>query len=235
MAGGLRLCLLALAVMTGYVPHATAHKEITCLTFDKDFSGQYGVWTEVIGQVIHDGIGASGRCAYFTGGDGYINIPRFKSAYDAWSQFSMSLWYKRVSDYHMVLLNTEMCGDRPALKILFSPYSGIQVSLRLTNGFTSIYGVGNYQVWNHVVMSWDGKQISLYMNGTLVDSARFGGDGDRMYNSRCDLTIGTVPPHSSPVLGKYNGFLDQVCFYRVGLSSNEVQYLYNHPSTTNLP
>ena len=40
----------------------------------------------------------------------------------------------------MVLVNTEMCGDRPALKIVCFRGHAIQVDLFLNNNWSSVFG-----------------------------------------------------------------------------------------------
>lgn len=76
--------------------------------------------------------------------------------------------------------------------------------------------------WNHIVGTWDGTTISIYVNGVL------GGTTDTYTGSLSDhnnIEIGRLMGNSYNI----NGQVDDLRIYNRGLSHNEVLSLYTHP------
>ena len=80
------------------------------------------------------------------------------------------------------------------------------------------------QNWHHVLQTWDGNKLSLYLNGIL----------DHSLNAPGTLVAGNQPLRigggsisgSSPFY--FNGYIDDVRIYNRPMSSEEVSKLYNY-------
>ncbi|NTU46678.1 DUF2341 domain-containing protein [Candidatus Roizmanbacteria bacterium] len=100
-------------------------------------------------------------------------------------------------------------------KILFSGYSGTWVSSSTTN-----YVVPS-NTWSHiVVVLTQGKSISFYLNGNLIQT-----------NTISFITVpATTAFHIGAGAGSsqaYNGYLDDFRIYNRALTTSEIQTLYN--------
>lgn len=70
-------------------------ESITCLTFEEGFVASKGLWLYNRGVELNSG-GISGNCAFFDStNNSKLELPYFSNALDKFSQFSMSLWFKR--------------------------------------------------------------------------------------------------------------------------------------------
>ena len=80
---------------------------------------------------------------------------------------------------------------------------------------------GNLNEWTHLVGTFDGQNVILYMNGVFVDASAFSNVTTISYNNSSRY-IGTFSSGSSPFIGT----IDEVCVYNRALSSAEIQQLY---------
>ena len=80
---------------------------------------------------------------------------------------------------------------------------------------------GNLNEWTHLVGTFDGQNVILYMNGVLADSSAFSAATTISYNNSSRY-IGTFSSGSSPFIGT----IDEVRVYDRALSSAEVYKLY---------
>ena len=74
--------------------------------------------------------------------------------------------------------------------------------------------------WHHVVGTYDGREIRIYMDGILKSSKRFNGriaDQPSFYK-----LAGFGPPATT-----WRGYIDDLMFYKRTLSQSEVSKLYN--------
>jgi hypothetical protein len=97
-------------------------------------------------------------------------------------------------------------------------YAGAEYVTELTGG-----------QWYHLVGTYDGTDINLYLNGVKVGTGAGGNAID--YGAYTNaLTLGS---YRSSVLGGtqfYNGLLDEVQLFGYGLTENQVRGLYNKGS-----
>ena len=74
-------------------------KGLTCVTFDLGwdfFEASHGVWLSHENVTIVPNCGISGNCGRFDSSDGSnLQLPYFSNAFDQFSEFSMSFWFKR--------------------------------------------------------------------------------------------------------------------------------------------
>jgi len=94
-------------------------------------------------------------------------------------------------------------------------------------------GTLNVNTWYHIAVTRIGTVVTFYVDGTalttnqpLVLNQVFNGTGNGNFH---DLTIGAYDPLStanSTVHGWFNGFLDEVCIYNLGLTQNQILVIY---------
>jgi hypothetical protein len=73
--------------------------------------------------------------------------------------------------------------------------------------------------WNHIVLTYDGLNIILYLNGVEIISERDDSGVPRNIN---DIFIGNL----------FYGSIDEVAIYDRILTTNEVQNHFNYPGFT---
>jgi hypothetical protein len=85
--------------------------------------------------------------------------------------------------------------------------------------------------WHHVVGTYDGATVNIYVDGVAGTSGALTGLIDS--NSGYPLCIGSINGDSSATCqtSTFNGILDEVRLYNRALSANEVKGLYNSAST----
>lgn len=207
-------------------------REITCFTFDKGFGGTFHEWVKVM-NVTRVSTGCKhGSCAYFNGLKSALEIPRFKSAFSSFRKFSVSFWYRRMRENPSVLLSNGQCTDDATIKVMGYFHGDVKATLRTTSGTQSGKVRMSILAWHHMVVTYYGKKMRMYVDKKLVSQGKLTG---RLYNSRCSLSLGAKPVNSSPIIGYYRGYIDQLCLYRTKLSPADVKKLYNNPSMVNLP
>lgn len=82
-------------------------------------------------------------------------------------------------------------------------------------------------VWHHVVITRHGNVTSLYIDGVSVASAA---DSRNYFNSNQDITFGgndNFDVFNGANTSRLDGYMDELGFWRRGLSSSEVSTLYN--------
>ena len=166
----------------------------------------------------------NGQAFSFDGVDDYVEIAHDPSlAFD--SAVSISLWFNanRVTGTAQTL-----AGRSPAVS------EGWQLDYTANGGliFWVATGFGNAESvqttpplagdWHHVVGTWDGATIRLYLNGVEVGSTPQTGTMDTSTNSI--LTIGAA---NRPVIFHFDGLIDEVQLFDRGLTSAEVLAIYN--------
>ena len=116
--------------------------EITCVSFD---AGRRGIKATkrayvLVIHVFRDRSAVVGRAGRFDG-TGRLEIPRFTSAYAAWSQFGVSFWYKRDSSGNtgrQELVSNSFNAD-PSISIGSDP-GLINARLVTNGGVAQMYG-----------------------------------------------------------------------------------------------
>ncbi|MDP3940909.1 MAG: DUF2341 domain-containing protein [bacterium] len=185
---------------------------------DSSGNGNSGTWT--------GGATASSAAKFASGitldGNGdYVAVAN-SSVYKLASNFTLSAWIKTGTSvaatgtifstnttknfgYDMEVLNTGI--------VEFDIGPGTQIS---TNGSTNLHD----NTWHHVVGTYDGSVMVLYIDGNQV--SRRNVTGSVTYNATA-LHIGT----SGAINNYFNGVIDEVRIYNRGLSADEVANLYN--------
>ncbi|KAK2166916.1 hypothetical protein NP493_1297g00005 [Ridgeia piscesae] len=173
-----------------------------------------------------------GSCAFFDGLKSSLEIPRFKSAFSAFRAFSVSFWYKRTRETPAFLLTNGQCADDASIEVMGLFHGDIKATLKTTSGTHSGKVRMSPLEWHHMVVTYYGNTMRMYVDKKLVSKGNLKG---RLYNSKCSLSLGAKPVNSSPIIGYYRGYIDQLCVYRTKLSAADVSKLYNDPSLVKLP
>ena len=97
--------------------------------------------------------------------------------------------------------------------------------------FTSADGFAINQ-WHHVAMTSDGSTIRGYVDGVMLPGAISLTGVSIPNDPAAPWTIGGHPAAGPYGQHYYEGLIDEVGFYQRGLSTTEVQSLYNQPTNT---
>jgi parallel beta-helix repeat protein len=184
-------------------------------TWTKDYAGSnHGT---VSGATWNTTGGYDGRGAYrFNGTNIYVTIPD-NPLLETMNRLSISVWFKPIStsDNKYVLYKE--------LSYLIRPNSG-NVFTRLYNStggtttLTSTRTIGTD--WNHVVVTYDGSTIRMYINGTQdPTTTAFTG----AIQNGASLIIGG---DTSAVF--FNGSIDEVMIFNRTLSADQILLLYQN-------
>ncbi len=148
--------------------------------------------------------------------------------------FSLSLWAKADfvtgMDRTLIAKSTGPNASDQVWAIAFVSGSGLRFRLRaagnayaINTGPSSLFG----GQWYHIVGSYDGAQMRLYLNGSLMGSAN--ASGSIGLNPQSPASIGALSTGAQP----FSGWIDDVRIYDRALSDAEVmELLMEQMSTT---
>jgi len=188
-----------------------------------DYSGEGNNGT-TYGGVTYGAEGKFNTALEFDGVDDYVSVPDSDSL-DITDAITIEAWvYREFEDNNV---HEVVCkGSDSGHKGYRLDFAGPRVRFRLGNGSDWI-GVESLseispKTWYHVVGTYDGSIIKIYVNGEEENSI---------------VMEGTVQSSSFSVfLGQYvvngiylfDGKIDEVCIWERALSPTEVQILYNN-------
>jgi len=168
--------------------------------------------------------GKSGSGLQFDGVDDVVTVPNSASL-NFTGPFSMEVWIKPsavqsnlypkviAKQNHYVFHITQSLPSALVLNLFNA--SGLQQTGSNENALAS-------GVWNHVVMTYNGSYVSMYVNGTQLTT------NNKLITSLSPMTeeavgIGKYPTSATP----FNGSIDEVGLYNRSLSAAEVLAHYN--------
>ncbi|MDD4027356.1 MAG: DUF2341 domain-containing protein [Candidatus Shapirobacteria bacterium] len=134
------------------------------------------------------------------------------------NNFSASFWFKAStrSSYQSIIGEGLDNGWG-----VFLNSSGTELFFRINNTSstsTSVSVVPN--TWYHVVVTYDGNHMRIYLNSNMANSIEKTGNLTHIGNG---IGIGRIPDRSYPL----NGTVDDIRLYNYSLPETEVQKLYN--------
>ena len=133
-----------------------------------------------------------------------------------------SQWVQNVFSNSTLLCYVEPSGANKVFKIYWGPTT----SNPLVSSTTL-----QIRVWYHVVLTWDGSNIKLFVNGTEEDSQ----SKTTINNSTQTLSIGAFSnPTQTGFNGEIKGYIDEVSVFNTALSSSDVSDIYNSGTPTDL-
>jgi len=178
-------------------------------------------------NIIVDYFGFHGRSAYFNGNSASIEIPALSNR--QFNAFGLSLWFRRVGTGRGIqgLVHNGDCRQFGSIHVY--SYDQNDVSVEVTTIYENIT-IGakpaSYNDWHHVVLSYDGAFIQLFIDNVLVSTVAASGP---TVLASCPLLFGHN--YVSDVIGLtggwFNGYMDNICFYNHAFSVSQVNDLFN--------
>lgn len=177
------------------------------------------------------GGGKFGRGVSLDGVSGYVDIPD-DSTLDGMSAFTVSMWVKidQVGLNGSIILGKDSNPGNESYRITQLGYnSKLHFNIKTTNNGWYSAGTGvdsttslQNGIWYHVVATYDGSYVRLYINGNLEATGSQAISGN-IYDGMSPLRLGY------PVGGAAytDGTIDEVRVYNRTLFPSEVADLYN--------
>lgn len=159
---------------------------------------------------------------------GYVNLSGLSlSSYD---NFTMSIWVKCTSSGEMYLTHERVGSPDYRTAIVIRGGSAIRILTYVNSTFylvDSAVTIDRY-VWNHIVVTFSGSataSVSVYLNGKIYNTGSL-----TRYPSYQAPTfyLGAYAPSTT---SKLVGYMDDVRFYDIALTADEVMNLYKSYAT----
>ncbi len=154
--------------------------------------------------------GKAGYALYLNGTNAYIDFAR--DSYKSGNNVSVAFWFKK-SNITEALKYFVVCSDFGIWTE--TGKAGIAISLPSTN---SAGGNITANAWVHLVGTYDGTNIKLYLNGILIKTTYHPGT---ISDPNRNLTLG--------YFGSYwAGIIDDLFIYNKALNQTEINQLYSY-------
>lgn len=167
-----------------------------------------------------------GKCADFSGVQQYIEYDDFL---DGWNNFTFAFWAKRDVDsagYERIISKTGNTDYDYDYVIQIETADKIQNIMHNQLGVmqstvdTNAIKVGG---WNHYVVTWDGVNVRIFINGTLKTKAAK--TLSTLYNDVSKWNFGRM--YAGAYYYGFNGRIDEVWVKRTNLSETQINLLFN--------
>jgi hypothetical protein len=192
-------------------------------------------WTfeEDSGEIVKD-VSGNGRDGKLSGairtkdGDGYaLSLDGFddhvdfsdNAALGVGGALSVETWIKPMREAHgeAVLMGEGFDNSpMPGTSALLTYYNGENVYWYIGNGGNGIRAPLKFRQWNHVVATFDGKHMWLWING------RKAADRESKFTKVTPRGVFRVGASGSSLAEKFLGLLDDVRVYNRALSADEI-------------
>lgn len=214
-------------------------KNNTTLTFkNKVYNG--GV-SDVVTTIVPTYDSNNYGSIYFNGvsvltGDG-LYLPTSDTSTDISDYVTLSAWFKKTSynnSYVECPAAKGYLGGGGSQAFTFYILNN-SVYARLTTttgaGYTDIGTNYSINVWNNVVLTYDGADLKLYLNGALANSAAKTGpimNSTQPFNIGCQHNAGYFPSSAPAKTSEFfKGYISNVLVYNKALTQAEVSQNYN--------
>ncbi|MBF0229047.1 MAG: C39 family peptidase [Desulfamplus sp.] len=197
-----------------------------------DESGSGNAGTVIGARLTKDRFDNINSAYYFDGNGDYINV--LDSSTLRTNQVSISVWVNpaNATKWHQVITKRFDEYDSPWNSFIISTTStdtykkwifGVSTDGKSEGGIIDPNFLSANQ-WTHIVGVYDGSNIKMYINNTLVGTKIK--TGNILYSS-LSMRIGaaTAPTHSPDIA--FKGSIDDVRVYNRALSESEIQELYD--------
>lgn len=209
---------------------------------DASGNGNNGI---VAGALLTNGLlNQASHAYYFNGTNASIGIPPFFDA--GQPNYTLSFWFNIGNTSQIDQTFISSCPN-PTLQIEYNQTINnaegyVSYSIGSGSGWiqTQIHGTNNnYQAntWYQVALVKQGSQFSLYIDGTSSESSSANVPDTGPIGFEMGDVCGGDTTMLNPGMGTGDllGNLEDVRFYDLALSSNEVQQLYAYETGTNPP
>lgn len=170
--------------------------------------------------------GKYGGSYYFDAATDYMLATDADLNITATDEYSFSVWVKPSStSYNRILhLGTDGSSGSYMGFLTGGPGQTVEYAMRQNwvgdwKGVTSVATISS-STWNHIVLTSDGINLKIYINGSLSNTQALGAFTN--YTATFNLSIG------KDIWSNYfEGYIDDVQFYKRTLSAGEISSLYN--------
>lgn len=172
--------------------------------------------------------GTKGNALHFNGVDNYINIPN-SPEFNGLTQLTVACWFKvNGFDIWEPILNkggyNEYTTDVFEVNINSGGFVHFVLNFQTSGrqGYNTPTGQITPGTWYHLVGSWDGDILNLYLNGELVQT--YDTPNEPLKTSDDSLQIGLE--YDNPDQSFFNGDIDDIYIYSRAITSKESNEIY---------
>jgi hypothetical protein len=181
--------------------------------------------------------GPKGNALRFNGVDNYIEIPDHPSL-NGFTEFTVSCWF-RVHGFNIwePILNkggyNEYTTDVFEVNVNYQGLIHFVLNFETTGrtGYNTPAGIIKIDTWHHLVGSWDGDILNIYIDGILVQI--FDTPNEPLKTSDSTLQIGLE--YENPDQSYFNGDIDDIYIYSRALTAEESTILYTRSGIGSSP
>lgn len=173
--------------------------------------------------------GKSGKALSFDGNNDYVSVNDSVSL-NITGQISIEAWIKPPTTINSANSNMRVVDKQHAYYLLFdypSANGKLKLVLRIGGSFVNVPSTTNNWnagQWYHIVGTYDGSTMKIYVNGALENSKPQTGNIEA---TNYKLFFGTRAVNNIPTNMFFNGIIDEVKIYSRALSANEILEHYN--------
>ncbi len=189
------------------------------LAYDSSGNLNTGSWNGTLGSQWRTGIVTG--AGNFNGSNNYVSVANSPSLDITGNQITMSAWFyaNNTGNYGRILSKQTPTGTAYYAMIVNNTFDGIYAAVRTSAGAVSqnIWYPLLPSTWTHAVITYDGANVKLYINGVFVNQVPL--TGTISSAAPYALTMGNYLPGPSQW---YSGALDEVKIYNYALSAAQV-------------
>jgi len=179
-------------------------------------------------ELTTDRFGNKNSAYYFNGIDDYILIPDDNSLSPSNQQLTIALWVNvsNLTDRYFIYKGSDQYNREYAMGITINSLASMHINNQgMWN--TGQIGLASNSIiksgeWFFLVGTWNGKELKLYVNGSLENTLKTTAVID---NFDSDLFIGTYGGDISKYA--FKGIIDDIRIYNYSIDSQKVLKLYH--------
>lgn len=201
-----------------------------------DLSGNGNNGTVVSGLLSNDRLGNANSSYYLNGQTDYITVPAVSNMFP--NRLTLSVWVKIPSNY------TGNNGIGPIIRarlfgyiLWFDSSNGSIINIlhhnSSTTTTTNTQSNINDNKWHQIVVTFDGTNNKLYLDGQMISSVATTSQSNLYYVSDGAVTFGRDGNNSSSATALYQGWIDDIGIWNRALTQSEILEIYNGVTYSN--
>ncbi len=164
---------------------------------------------------------------YFDGSDNYLQSPNLSAINSNTSTFSVALWFNPVAA-GVVLSETGQTSINTGWHDSWiEALSGGNIDVRIWGCSALLAGVGTFNSWNHIVLTYDGTTLKSYLNGAAGASEACSRSSPGASGYGEYLSFGATDGVNMGSGAWFHGAIDDIRIYPRVLSASEANTLYS--------